>query len=415
MRLAFYGDDFTGSTDAMESLSLAGLRTLLFLRPPPPGSLQGVDVAGVAGNSRAMTPEQMEACLSQAFAGLDALGPRIVHYKVCSTFDSSPARGSIGRAIEIGRRVFGEAPVPVLAGAPMLGRYCAFGNLFARSGLDSPVHRLDRHPTMSRHPVTPMHEADLLRHLKEQTSLPAALVDLLDLEADDVEARYDAKAEGQGIVLLDVVRAAHLPVLGRLLDRGPRFVVGSSCVGYALASHWGTAARGYPFPEPVDQLLVVSGSCSPVSNRQMEHAIRSGFREVPLLPTERELSGVLRKTREALEGGESVIVHTCRGPEDARLDRALDGREIGDMLAALLSAVLEWRRPPRVVVVGGDTSAYVGSQLGIDSLEMIARIEPGGPLCRASGSGPVDGLEIVFKGGQVGSIDYLERVKGKRA
>ena len=32
--LTFYGDDFTGSTDAMESLARAGVRTILFLEPP---------------------------------------------------------------------------------------------------------------------------------------------------------------------------------------------------------------------------------------------------------------------------------------------------------------------------------------------------------------------------------------------
>ena len=34
--LAFYGDDFTGSTDAMEALALSGLRTVLFLSAPTP-------------------------------------------------------------------------------------------------------------------------------------------------------------------------------------------------------------------------------------------------------------------------------------------------------------------------------------------------------------------------------------------
>jgi hypothetical protein len=31
--LAFYGDDFTGSTDAMEILERAGIRTALFIEP----------------------------------------------------------------------------------------------------------------------------------------------------------------------------------------------------------------------------------------------------------------------------------------------------------------------------------------------------------------------------------------------
>jgi uncharacterized protein YgbK (DUF1537 family) len=32
--LAFYGDDLTGSTDALEFICRAGLRTFLFLEPP---------------------------------------------------------------------------------------------------------------------------------------------------------------------------------------------------------------------------------------------------------------------------------------------------------------------------------------------------------------------------------------------
>ena len=32
--LAFYGDDFTGSTDAMEALARSGYRTVLFLEAP---------------------------------------------------------------------------------------------------------------------------------------------------------------------------------------------------------------------------------------------------------------------------------------------------------------------------------------------------------------------------------------------
>jgi hypothetical protein len=43
------------------------------------------------------------------------------------------------------------------------GRYQAFGNLFAT--VEGTAYRLDRHPTMSRHPVTPMTEADLRLHL----------------------------------------------------------------------------------------------------------------------------------------------------------------------------------------------------------------------------------------------------------
>src|SRR5579872_5137898 len=116
LRLTFYGDDFTGSTDAMEGLALAGVRTVLFLEPPDSSMLQqlpGIEAVGVAGVSRAMSPEWMDRELPPVFASLGKLGAPICHYKVCSTFDSSPFVGSIGRALEIGQRVFGPEFVPV--------------------------------------------------------------------------------------------------------------------------------------------------------------------------------------------------------------------------------------------------------------------------------------------------------------
>ena len=57
--LAFYGDDFTGSTDALEFLARAGAKTALFIEPPTPEQLKkypGLNAFGVAGKTRAMAP-----------------------------------------------------------------------------------------------------------------------------------------------------------------------------------------------------------------------------------------------------------------------------------------------------------------------------------------------------------------------
>src|SRR5687768_1761647 len=107
--LAFYGDDFTGSTDALEFLSRAGAKTVLFIEPPTAEQLdryEGLEAIGVAGMTRSMVPEDMENVLRPAFTSLKELGARHVHYKVCSTFDSSPTIGSIGKATDIGAEVF---------------------------------------------------------------------------------------------------------------------------------------------------------------------------------------------------------------------------------------------------------------------------------------------------------------------
>jgi len=443
--LAYYGDDFTGSTDVMEALSKAGLRTVLFLKPPTTGQLArypGMRAFGIAGGSRTMSPEEMERALPPAFEALRSSGAPVIHYKMCSTFDSSPTIGSVGRAIEIGRRVFGDRPTPLMVGAPVLGRYVVFGNLFARSGLDTEPFRLDRHPTMSRHPVTPMREADIRLILAEQTPLPVVLVDVLKLEQDADSALRPAGGKAAPIVLFDTLREEHLPEIGRRIEEmakgGPLFTVGSSGVEYALTAHWNgrfgtalgstprmnqddtgasSASRRFdlPTPQAVNQIIAVSGSCSPVTDRQIERAIDHGFAEIgagpELLAPMASIAAVLQHAQSLLEQQRSVIVHSSRGPDDARYDSKLGGEkqsQLCDSLGRILETLLASSGLRRAVVCGGDTSMHVARALGVEALEYVGPIAPGSPLCKIHAPGRIaDGCEIVFKGGQVGRDHFF--------
>lgn len=424
--LAYFGDDFTGSTDALEFLSRAGVRTALFLEPPSReklAAISGLQAIGVAGLTRSLDPVQMENVLEPAFAALRALGPRHVHYKVCSTFDSSPSVGSIGRAMEVGRRIFGAAPVPLLVGAPALGRYCVFGNLFARLGIGSAgeIYRLDRHPSMSRHPVTPASESDLRLHLAQQTKLRSGLFDLLKLELPAAEAAAALDrliADGAEVVLFDVMYASQLARIGELLDRGeqsgPRFCVGSSGIEMALGAHWSQHGQLQSPPAwapagAVDRLLVVSGSCSPVTSGQIDWALAHGFVGVPLDPREPRVEPTIADVAQVLASGRNAIVYTSRGVTPGRVAPAkLPGTALGQIA---LGAV-ERTGLRRVLVAGGDTSSYAARALGIEAVGMLAPLAPGAPLCRAHAPGRAsDGLEINFKGGQVGAPDYFGAVQ----
>jgi len=432
--LAYYGDDFTGSADVMEVLARSGYRTVLFLKPPTAEQLArypGLRAFGIAGGSRTMSPEEMERELPPAFEALKSSGARIAHYKMCSTFDSSPRVGSIGKAIELGRRVFGERPTPLAVGLPLLGRYVVFGNLFARSGLDTEPSRLDRHPTMSRHPVTPMNESDIRLILGTQTRLPVELVDVLKLEAaltgNSPLPALRAMSEGPApVILFDTLREAHLPVVGReierLADAGQLFVVGSSAVEYALVAHWSppSATPGTKQPAPSSpvtphQLVCVSGSCSPVTDRQIAQAVAAGFAEIALDPMrllnpqapEIDLAEALA----ILRSGHSLILHTSRGPADQRLQNSLASAErekLGRALGGVLDRLLQASGLKRAVVCGGDTSMAVARALGIEALEFAAPAAPGSPLCLVHAPGrSADGCEMVFKGGQNGRDRFL--------
>jgi len=422
LRLAYLADDFTGATDALETLARAGLRTRLFLRAPAADECRGLDGVGVAALSRSLSPDAMETELRPAFTALRALSPRHVHYKVCSTFDSSPAVGSIGRAIEIGAEVFGTAVVPVLVAAPALGRYCAFGNLFARYGIGSTgaIHRLDRHPSISRHPVTPMTEADLVVHLGRQTTLPIGLLDFRALENNASSAWAGLRTSGSRIVLIDGLNAAHLLHAGELLDNlsdATRFVVGSSGVGAALCSYWTSQGMLVPPPdhlraESQGPLLAVSGSCSPVTAGQVEWARGNGFEIVDADPNHPDAVSTLEQVVDGLSRGRHVIACTHTG----RAEVHVGAEKLGAGLGRLARAAIAAAGVGRLVVAGGDTSSYAARTLGIESLEMAAPLSPGAPLCRAHATdSPVDGMLVNFKGGQVGAPDYFGQAAGGTA
>jgi len=423
--IGFYGDDLTGSTDTLSVLARAGLRVLMFLDVPDPDELADADAVGIAGASRTMTPAEMQVALPPGFAALAAAGVRVLHYKVCTTFDSSPGIGSIGEALGIGRRMFRPDFVPVVVGQPDIGRWCAFGTLFASFGADGSIYRLDRHPAMSRHPVTPMHEADLRRVLQAQGAGPVALVDAAALERDaGVAALQAALRESADAVLFDVVAPAHLAAIGALIgaqveaDARPVFAIGSSGLQQALLAGWpAAAARVRPQasapPVPAGPVLVVAGSRANVTAHQIAAAEAGGFAVLALDPAAM-ITGDTSETTVAeavrhLRQGRSVIAHTSLGPED---NRALPGAGRAD-LDALAAATGRFARDvlarvklARIGIAGGDTSSGVARALGVRALSYAWRCSPGVTVCRVRG-GAMDGVEIMLKGGQMGPPDVF--------
>ena len=461
---AYYGDDFTGSTDVLEALSLAGVRSVLFTGMPTEDcrrEFSDCQAVGIAGESRSRPPDWMSEHLPAVFDLLGALGAPIVHYKTCSTFDSSPQIGSIGRALEIGRETLSPPFIPIVVAAPHLRRYLAFGNLFAAAG--EAVCRIDRHPTMRSHPVTPMYEADLRRHLAAQTPLHIGLVDLTAFAQNRAPAALaECLSRGDAAVLFDGVSEAELEETGRLLwqyaapkqrtdaerrstdavqratnaeqrgmdaeQRGmdaerPLFCAGSSGLTYALLSAWRRlhVIAGKPpttQAAPVETLLVLSGSCSPVTERQIRTALANGYHGVPLDVTrllgETSATAALEEAHEDalahLRAGQSTVIYSALGPPAPAAQPG--GEALGRRAGVLLRRILSETRVPRIVLAGGDTSTHAVAQLGIQALTWAASLEPGAPLCRAHARTPeVDGLQLVLKGGQVGGDDFFERVR----
>lgn len=435
--LSYYGDDLTGSTDVMEALSLHGVKTVLFLTPPNEDQLApfaDYPAIGLAGTSRSESPEWMETHLNNALAWLKSLNASLCHYKVCSTFDSAPDIGNIGKSLEIGKAMYEQSCVPLVVGAPQLKRYTVFGQHFA--AFDGEVHRIDRHPVMCRHPVTPMAEADLRRHLAKQTQLSIGLADVLCLDSTDTDARVAQLMHENDVVLFDTLTHAHQAEVGMQLWRTcsskGSYVVGSSAVEYALVGTWRKQALIpenpplFSSPGAVEQLAVVSGSCSEVTARQIRSAEANGFHAIAVdvvklideSTHDKSMRLALEAALEALDQGKSVIVYTAMGPSSDSEAVQQGGEEarhlIGRSLGKLLRQMVASRGLKRVVIAGGDTSSHALNQLCVHALTTRLPLPetPGSPLCTTHSDQPAfDGLEIALKGGQIGSDSYFMSIR----
>lgn len=454
-RVGWYGDDFTGASDTLATWAERGFRAVLLTRIPEPerlAALGPLDAVGLAGATRSLDPAAMARELDPAGRFFAGLGVDVLHYKCCSTFDSAPQVGSIGAAVAALRPHFPHPTLPIVGGQPNLGRYCLFGQLFATAGAGGEAYRIDRHPTMSRHPVTPMDEADLRLHLARQGLGDLGLVDYPSyaLPPAEATARVAALAATHPGLLFDVSREQDLAIIGEWLwswaGRAPLVAVGASSVARALAAAWPAARAGTPavpmsgpsmpsrpMPSPsmpgpsaaAGSVFVLVGSLSPVTRAQMAQATRYetvALDVARLIAEDAYRDAQADRIAEGLAAGRPMLAATgLPGAEAVEAGAGAAGvgawvakagagpqprfgtLQVAEATARLAAAVLSRIRPARTCIAGGDTSSLAIQALGLWGLSHIATLGPGAALCRTHADrAAMDGLEIMLKGGQMG-------------
>jgi uncharacterized protein YgbK (DUF1537 family) len=311
--------------------------------------------------------------------------------------------------------------------------------------VDDITYRLDRHPTMSQHPSTPMNEADLRVHLGRQTTRQIGTLNVLHLEQplEQIDAYLDQLgADGSEIVVFDTIDDDHFRTIGALLDRriqrgAATLLVGSSGIERALALHWqATDQTATPEPQPVveavEQLIVISGSAAPTTAGQIDWALANGYAGIRLnaprlvdpATADAERAAVTEAALTALADGRSTILYSAQGPNDPyiaqtrahleslKLDPRTIGSRLGTQQGLILRDLLERTGLRRAVVAGGDTCGYAARQLGIYALRAVMPVAPGAPLCRAyAHDARFDGLLIALKAGQVGKQDFFGSIQ----
>jgi len=422
LEYAFCGDDFTGATDTLATLSRAGLRSRLFLSPLAVKECKDIselDAVGIATAARSMKPETIKVELAQAGKALAALGTKVFHYKVCSTFDSSPETGSIGAAVNALKQVLPNAGVMIVGGQPSLRRYCVFSNLFAVA-IDEQIYRIDTHPTMANHPVTPMSEADLRNLLSAQgiESIHGIHLPMYISDTDKLRLKVRHLMSDNKAALFDALHQSDLTLIGQLMHEQPSpcLVVGSSSVAEAyigaLSSRSLSLSSHIP-SIPEKPVFILAGSRSQATAAQVEEAkdfvqftINPAALEHDSNKTITELSAMCIRL---LKQGSNVLAIVSND-----MQHSLSRTEVAQLTADLTARIAFSGRMGRLGIAGGDTSSFALQSLGVESISYVADIEPGICLCRlySHRKPAVHGLEVALKGGQMGSPNIFTKLTG---
>lgn len=417
--LGCIADDFTGATDLAGLLARSGVQVALRIGVPeePPQTTAPFEI--IALKCRTSPVEEAVTETRAALQWLRKAGAQRFFWKYCSTFDSTP-EGNIGPVAEALMAELGTDQTIYCPAFPENGRSIFMGNLFVGQ------QPLAESP-MKDHPLTPMRDSNLMRLLTPQVTQPVGLADRLTVAqgAEPLRAALDTmRANGTEHVIVDAVANDDLAVIAEACCDMP-LMTGGSAVAMPLPALY--AARGLlamdeakaHTPEVEAGTIVLSGSCSAMTNAQVANYIATGAPSYQLNP----LSLAEEGAAPALEWVKSQdmaaapLIYATAAPDDVRAAQAkLGTARAGQIVEEALSACAVAARDQgarRIIVAGGETSGAVTKALGVTRLNIGAEIAPGVPwtFCQSAGSD----IALALKSGNFGAPTFFRDAQERLA
>jgi uncharacterized protein YgbK (DUF1537 family) len=410
MLLGCIADDFTGASDLANTLTAAGMRTVLTIGIPPEGAAPDADAVVVALKSRSIDAADAVAQSLAALRWLQSQGVRQVLFKYCSTFDSTPA-GNIG---PVTRALLDALDAPIAIACPAFPtnrRTLYMGHLFVGD-------RLLSESGLEHHPLNPMTDPDLVRWLQRQTPYRVGLL------AHPVVARGAAAVRealaalsrsGVRIAVADAIDDRDLRTLGEACADAT-LITGGSGIALGLPDNYRRAGLLRPHTVRLAALggpaVVISGSCSVATRRQIErYAAQAPARRVDVeeLITGRTDAAALADWVLAHSADKTPLVYSSADPQAVAAAQARHGVQAAS--AAIehclgeLSRLLHARGVRRQVIAGGETSGAVVQALGVRLLEIGEEIAPGVPAL----AGVDLPVALALKSGNFGGDDFFDK------
>jgi uncharacterized protein YgbK (DUF1537 family) len=278
---------------------------------------------------------------------------------------------------------------------------------------------------MRDHPLTPMHDANLVRVLGRQAKRRVGLVPwtVVKRGAEAIRAEFASlAAEGVGHAIVDAIEDNDLLAIGAAC-RDLVLVTAGSGIALGLPQNF-RALRLLPersgvalMPRVGGKAAVLAGSCSTATRAQLAEMAKT-HTAVALDPlTGDDAAAMARRALAAVDAdlaaSRPFVIYSTADPAQVaavqqRLGAGRAAALIEDTFSTLAKTLVE-RGVRRLVVAGGETAGAVVQALNIDALAIGPQIDPGVPWTLVQGPQP---LLLALKSGNFGRIDFFMRALG---
>lgn len=415
--LGCIADDFTGATDLAGLLARSGVQVSLRIGVPSELPKKTGPFEVIALKCRNAPVAQAVAECRAALVWLQAAGAKRFFWKYCSTFDCTD-EGNIGPVAEALMSDLGIDQTIYCPAFPENGRSIFMGNLFVGQ---QPLAE----SSMRDHPLTPMRDSNLMRLLSPQVTKPVGLADRLSVAkgAAALRAKLDIlKGEGIAHVVVDAVADPDLEIIAEACQN-MSLMTGGSAVAKSLPALYladGTLSADAPQmqkPEIAKETIILSGSCSAMTNAQVSEYIARGAPEYlldPLSLIETGLDPVLAWLAEQ-DLTKAPLIYATAAPGNVKAaQRAIGVAKVGDLIEQTLASCAVAARDAgarRIIVAGGETSGAVTQALCVNQLDIGVEIASGVPwtFCHSAGHQ----IALTLKSGNFGAPTFFHDAQAR--
>ncbi len=408
--LGCIADDFTGATDLANNLVRSGMRVIQTVGVPTEDLEHDVDAVVIALKSRTIDSVLAIEQSLNALAWLKKVGAHQIYFKYCSTFDST-TQGNIGPVTDELMKALGASFTVVTPAFPDNGRTIFKGHLFVGDLLLSDS-------SMRHHPLTPMKDSNLVKLMQAQFPRRVGLIDykIVAKGSQAIKVKISELInEGISAAVVDALNNEDLIQLGEAVKNLSLVTAGSGlAIGLPQNFNLKPSVSQSRLPHYTGQRAILSGSCSEMTLKQVNHFKREGYACYaldPLTLSQRPdywQEAALWAKQQFKTGADPILIYSTSSPDQVReVQKELSVEKAGSLVEQAmgnLAMALVEMGVGQLLVAGGETSGVCVQSLKVNQLQIGPQIDPGVPWCFTKSP---RNLHLALKSGNFGREDFF--------